>query len=67
MRIGLSATQQPIETVARFLVGERGDCAIVDEGHRRALDLEIELPKSSLEAVMSTRCGRSTTTGLPRW
>ena len=54
VRIGLSATQHPIETVARFLVGEHADCAIVDEGHRRALDLQIEVPKSSLEAVMST-------------
>ena len=61
-RIGLSATQTPIETVAAFLTGcppaEGGrrtrDCAIVDEGHRRALDLAIELPGSSLEAVMST-------------
>ena len=62
LRIGLSATQSPVETVARFLVGDRGDgvdatnpdCAIVDEGHRRALDLALELPKSSLEAVMSS-------------
>ena len=41
-RIGLSATQKPIDEVARFLVGNddtRGDCAIVDEGHRRAMDL----------------------------
>jgi ATP-dependent helicase Lhr and Lhr-like helicase len=53
VRIGLSATQRPIETVARFLVGGHGDCAIVDEGHRRVLDLQLELPKSSLEAVMS--------------
>src|SRR5499426_4435847 len=36
-RIGLSATQRPIEEVARFLVGSgaTGDCAIVDRGHRR--------------------------------
>jgi ATP-dependent Lhr-like helicase len=59
-RIGLSATQAPIETVAAFLAGHppadgrrTHDCAIVDEGHRRALDLAIELPRSSLEAVMS--------------
>jgi ATP-dependent Lhr-like helicase len=59
-RIGLSATQKPIEEVARFLVGTsavdecgRADCAIVDEGHRRAMELDIELPRSSLEAVMS--------------
>ena len=59
-RIGLSATQKPIEEVARFLVGahavdEAGnpDCEIIDIGHRRKLDLAIELPKSPLEAVMS--------------
>ena len=59
-RIGLSATQKPIEEVARFLVGahavdEAGnaDCEIIDIGHRRELDLAIELPKSPLEAVMS--------------
>ena len=55
-RIGLSATQRPVETVARFLVGaesSRGECAVVDEGHRRALDLELEIPQSPLGAVMS--------------
>jgi ATP-dependent helicase Lhr and Lhr-like helicase len=59
-RIGLSATQTPIEEVARFLVGTRGvddagnpDCEIIDIGHRRELDLAIEIPKSPLEAVMS--------------
>jgi ATP-dependent Lhr-like helicase len=54
LRIGLSATQKPIATVARFLVGAGGDeCAIVDTGHRRARDLAIEVPSSPLEAVMS--------------
>jgi ATP-dependent Lhr-like helicase len=52
-RIGLSATQKPIDEVARFLVGAHGDCAIVDEGHRRAIDLQLELPGSPLEAVMA--------------
>ncbi|HEU4770941.1 MAG TPA: DEAD/DEAH box helicase, partial [Candidatus Udaeobacter sp.] len=78
-RIGLSATQKPIEEVARFLVGTRNcrafvsnaeddpgcrltqtacktyqpDCEIIDIGHRRELDLAIEMPKSPLEAVMS--------------
>ncbi|HEU5245756.1 MAG TPA: DEAD/DEAH box helicase [Candidatus Udaeobacter sp.] len=59
-RIGLSATQKPIEEVARFLVGANAvdaagnpDCEIIDIGHRRELDLAIELPKSPLEAVMS--------------
>ena len=59
-RIGLSATQKPIEEVARFLVGTRNldetgnaHCAIVDSGHTREMDLAIELPGSPLEAVMS--------------
>ena len=54
LRIGLSATQNPIEEVGRFLVGAAGsDCAIVDSGHRRARDLALEMPESPLEAVMS--------------
>src|SRR5258708_4375047 len=53
-RIGLSATQKPIEEVARFLVGSgKSDCTIVDRGHKRNIDLEIEVPGSPLEAVMS--------------
>ena len=56
LRLGLSATQKPVDEVARFLVGadsSRGDCTIVDEGHRRAIDLAIEVPGSPLSAVMS--------------
>src|SRR5262245_16337798 len=60
VRIGLSATQSPIEEVARFLVGTENinangtpNCTIVDTGHKRQLDLAIELPDSPLEAVMS--------------
>src|SRR5687767_13872630 len=55
LRIGLSATQKPVDEVARFLVGSdasRGACAIVDEGHRRNIDLAIEIPGSALAAVM---------------
>src|SRR3989442_8281278 len=58
-RIGLSATQKPIEEVAQFLVGsDKSDCAIadvsvIDRGHKRRIDLEIEVPGSPLEAVMS--------------
>ena len=59
-RVGLSATQRPIETVARLLVGAGPDrdhpdgtprCAIVDSGHRRPLDLALELPDDELGAV----------------
>jgi ATP-dependent Lhr-like helicase len=85
VRIGLSATQRPVEEMARFLVGtnrinfgngspgERGasedtapssphgppaingnpDCAIVDTGHLRELNLAIETPKTPLSAVCS--------------
>ncbi len=62
-RIGLSATQRPIDAVARLLVGA-GDgrsepdgsprCAIVDSGHRRELDLALELPGDELGAVATT-------------
>src|SRR5947199_3201022 len=52
-RIGLSATQKPIEDVARWLVAADGRTAIIDEGHRRALDLALELPGAPLEAVLS--------------
>jgi len=54
VRIGLSATQSPIEEVARLLVGGAAvACDIVDAGHRRALDLGVEVPSSPLEAVMA--------------
>ena len=59
LRIGLSATQKPIDAVARFLVG-MGDepetpppCEIVDVGHARERDLAIEVPPVPLEAVMA--------------
>lgn len=52
IRIGLSATQTPVETMARFLVGNRPDpCTIVELGHGRARDLAIEMPASPLEPV----------------
>ena len=56
-RIGLSATQKPIETIARFLAGSAADgapeCEIIDTGHIRARDLALEVPSAPLEAVMS--------------
>ena len=63
LRIGLSATQKPIEKVADFLVGaqhsllpegEKEDpCTIINTGHTRPRDLAIEVPPVPLEAVMS--------------
>src|SRR3954470_21103599 len=57
-RIGLSATVKPIEQVGQWLIGSSAAetprfPAIIDAGHRRALDLGLELPNSPLEAVMS--------------
>src|SRR6059058_2484751 len=68
LRIGLSATQKPIEEVARFLVGcgssqpairtpqsatvgpqsavRNPQCTIINEGHRREMDLGMEIPRS---------------------
>ncbi|TPG27067.1 DEAD/DEAH box helicase [Variovorax guangxiensis] len=59
VRIGLSATQKPIDEVARFLVGAGAtndgvaDCAIVDIGYAKQRDLALELPPTPLAAVMS--------------
>ncbi len=51
-RVGLSATQKPIETVANFLTGG-APCTVIDAGHKREMDLDIELTNSPLEAIMS--------------
>jgi ATP-dependent helicase Lhr and Lhr-like helicase len=62
-RIGLSATQRPVQAVARLLVGAGADrseadgsprCSIVDTGHQRELDLGLELPSDELGAVATT-------------
>jgi ATP-dependent Lhr-like helicase len=59
-RIGLSATQRPIEEIGRLLVGTRNlkpdgtpDCSIVDVGQNRNLDLSVEVPDQPLGAVAS--------------
>jgi len=59
LRVGLSATQKPIDLVAKFLVGCGQDgisppeCTIIDTGHQRQRDLGLEIPDAPLEAVMS--------------
>jgi ATP-dependent Lhr-like helicase len=53
LRIGLSATQKPIDAVSRFLVGTGRACDIVDIGHARPRDLDIEVPPVPLSAVMA--------------
>ena len=57
-RVGLSATQRPIEEMARFLVGNRNisaggvpDCLIVDTGHARKIDLTVQLPPGELGPI----------------
>jgi ATP-dependent Lhr-like helicase len=59
-RIGLSATQRPIDEVARLLVGSasiasdgKPDCLIVNTGHARTIDLAIELPQRELGPIAS--------------
>jgi ATP-dependent helicase Lhr and Lhr-like helicase len=53
-RIGLSATQKPIELVAHFLTGSgRRDPVIVNVGHKRPMDIAIEVPASQLGPVAS--------------
>jgi len=58
-RIGLSATQKPIDMVARYLVGNSNqnenevDCEIVDSGFSREIDISLEVPLSPLSALMS--------------
>jgi ATP-dependent helicase Lhr and Lhr-like helicase len=47
-RIGLSATQRPLEEIANYMVGPSRKCRIVDTGIRKALDLEIRVPVESM-------------------
>ncbi len=51
-RIGLSATQRPLERVARFLVGPRRQCEIADAGRQKELDLEIVVPVEDMTEPM---------------
>jgi ATP-dependent Lhr-like helicase len=52
-RIGLSATQKPLEEVGRFLCGVGRECRLVDTGMFRSLDVGIEVPPSPLSTVCS--------------
>ncbi len=54
LRIGLSATQRPIELIANFLTGsDRPNPAIVQIGHQRTADIAVEVPSSELAPVTS--------------
>jgi ATP-dependent Lhr-like helicase len=66
-RIGLSATVNPLDEMARFLVGtERVDraghprCAVIETGRRRTFDLGVEIPKDELSSVASNDLWRET-------
>ncbi len=52
-RIGLSATQRPLEAIGRFLAGTGPgrEVAIVDAGARKALDLEVVVPVDDMAAI----------------
>src|SRR5262249_18813361 len=52
-RVGLSATQKPLDEVGAFLVGTGRSCELVDAGSFRALDLAVEVPPSALTTVCS--------------
>ncbi|RPJ55870.1 MAG: DEAD/DEAH box helicase [Acidobacteria bacterium] len=52
-RIGLSATQKPVDEVADFLTGPQRQAKIIDIGHRREIDVAVEVPKDELGAVAS--------------
>ena len=59
-RIGLSATQKPIEEIAALLVGTGGtdpdgrlQCTVVDHGHRRPMELRVEVPDQELGPIAS--------------
>ena len=52
VRIGLSATQKPLDEIAHFLTGaDREPPAVVDVGHRRQMDLAVEVPRSELGPI----------------
>jgi ATP-dependent Lhr-like helicase len=56
-RIGLSATQRPLEEVARFLCGPARSCTVLDTGQRKPLDLEIRMPPLEGDAFGDTLSG----------
>ncbi|MEA2181424.1 MAG: ATP-dependent helicase Lhr and Lhr-like helicase, partial [Solirubrobacteraceae bacterium] len=64
-RIGLSATQNPLEEVGRFMVGPRRTCTIVDAGVRKPLDVKIQVPvESMLEPDQQPAAGGSNAAGV---
>ncbi len=64
-RIGLSATQRPLERIAKFLVGPKKECAIVNAGVRKELDLEIVVPVQDMADPGATPPPPLGTPGVP--
>ncbi len=65
-RIGLSATQRPLEEVGRFLVGPSRTVDIVDAGRRKTLDIRVEVPvedMADLERSADLRSGPAAALG----
>jgi len=62
-RIGLSATQKPLDEVGRFLVGPQRRCRIVDTGVRKPLDLRIHVPVESMVDPKHADLGLDQATG----
>jgi ATP-dependent Lhr-like helicase len=56
-RIGLSATQNPLEEIGRFLVGPKRTCAIVETGEKKKMDLRIQVPVESMTELDLTPSG----------
>ncbi len=54
-RIGLSATQTPLQEVARFLVGPRRECKIVDASAPKPLDVKVHVPVESMTDLREPR------------
>ena len=57
-RIGLSATQRPLERIANFLVGPKRECTVVNAGIRKKLDLEIVVPVEDMTDPDASRPAR---------
>jgi len=56
-RIGLSATQNPLEEIGRFLVGPKRTCKIVETGEKKKMDLRIQVPVESMTELDLTPAG----------
>jgi ATP-dependent helicase Lhr and Lhr-like helicase len=64
-RIGLSATQNPLEEIGRFLVGPHRQVTILDVGSRKQLDLRIEVPVESMAEPGATIALRDDPAAVP--